>query len=158
MMDPNYPLGMGAMKTAKIARTRSIPIEKLAGFPRTWAPVFGQFTLELFSSPLPGGLTVPEEFGVDERQKRFVIQRNIFGGRRDTLNALWVVVSAVLLTKDSTNLPNQVSLVSQAAGFVRLIRQFAVHFLPLEEAGELLADQVEARFVSPHRRSGSCSG
>jgi hypothetical protein len=55
-----------------------------------------------------------------------------------------VVVSAVLLTKDSTNLPNQVSLVSQAAGFVRLIRQFAVHFLPLEEAGKLLADQAGA--------------
>ena len=83
-MDSAYPLGMGAMKTAEKARARSIPIEKLAGFPRGCAPFFYQFTLELFGSSLPGGLTVPEEFGIDERQKRFVIQRNIFGGRRDT--------------------------------------------------------------------------
>jgi hypothetical protein len=60
-------------------------------------------------------------------------------------------VSAVLLTKDSTNLPNQVSLVSQAASFVRLIRQFAVHFWPLEGAGKLLTNQVEAKFVSLDR-------
>ena len=63
----------------------------------------------------------------------------------------------MLLTKDSTNLPNQVSLVSQAAGFVRLIRQFAVHFLPLEEGLKLLADQVEAWLVPLHR-SSACSG
>ena len=46
--------------------------------------VLGQFTLELFGSSLPGGPTVAEEFGIDERQKRFVIARNIFGGCRDT--------------------------------------------------------------------------
>ena len=87
VMDPNYPLGMGVMKTAEKARARSIPSEKLAGFPRGCAPFFYQFTLELFGSPLPGGLTVAEEFGVDERQKCFVIQRNIFGRCRDTLDA-----------------------------------------------------------------------
>jgi hypothetical protein len=84
MVDPAYPLRMGLVKAAEKARTRSIPIEKLAGFQRALAPVFGQFTLELFGSSLPDGLTVAEEFGVDERQKRFVIARNIFGGRRDT--------------------------------------------------------------------------
>ena len=57
------------MKTAKKARARSIPIEKPAGFPRTCAPVFCQFTLEFFGSALPVGLTVPEEFAVDEAQK-----------------------------------------------------------------------------------------
>ena len=56
MMDPIYPLRMGAMKATKKARTRSIPIEKLPRFPRTYAPVFCQFTLEFFSSPLPVGL------------------------------------------------------------------------------------------------------
>ena len=69
MVDPAYPFGMGAVKRAKKARARSIPIEKLAGFPRACAPVFCQFTLEFFGSALPGGLTVSEEFGVDERQK-----------------------------------------------------------------------------------------
>ena len=71
MVDPSDPFGMGAMETAEKARARSIPLEKLAGFPRGCAPFFYQFTLELFGSPLPGGLTVPEDFGIDERQKRF---------------------------------------------------------------------------------------
>ena len=59
---------------------------------------------------------------------------------------LWVVVPTVL-TKDSTNLPNQASQVSQAAGFVRLIRQLAVR-LPLEGAG-LLTNQAEAWVCLP---------
>ena len=71
VMDSAYPLGMGAVKRAEKARTCSIPIEKLAGFPGTCAPFFYQFTLELFGSALPGGLTIAEEFGIDERQKRF---------------------------------------------------------------------------------------
>src|SRR4029077_7763404 len=39
---------------------------------------------------------------------------------------------------------------NQGAGFVRLIRRLAIR-LPLEGAGKLLANQVEARFVSPRR-------
>ena len=69
MVDPDYPLGMGAVKAAKKARAHSIPIEKLAGFQRACAPLFCQFTLELFSSALPGGLTVSPEFRIDEPQK-----------------------------------------------------------------------------------------
>ena len=69
MVDPAYPLGMGAVKAAEKARARSVPIEKLAGFQRASAPFFYQFTLEFFGSALPGGLTVAEEFGVDEAQK-----------------------------------------------------------------------------------------
>ena len=71
MVDPSDPLGMGVVKSAKKARARSIPSEKLAGFQRACAPFFCQFACELFGSSLPGGLTVPEEFGIDERQKRF---------------------------------------------------------------------------------------
>ena len=51
VMDSNYPLGMGMVKSAEKARTRSIPSEQLAGFPRTCAPFFGQFALEFFASP-----------------------------------------------------------------------------------------------------------
>ena len=69
MVDPIDPLGTGAVKAAKKARTRSIPIEKLAGFPGASTPFFYQFTLEFFGTSLPGGLTVAEEFAVDERQK-----------------------------------------------------------------------------------------
>ena len=59
------------------------------------------------------------------------------------------------LTKVTTKLPNQVSQASQAGGFVRLIRQFAVR-LPLEGAPLLLANQAEAWFVSLDR-TGSYS-
>jgi hypothetical protein len=64
------------------------------------------FTLELFSSALPAGLTVSPEFGVDERQSvsEFCVSPG-GGGAFD---------------EESTNLPNQAS---QAAGFVRLIRR-----------------------------------
>ena len=49
----------------------------------------------------------------------------------------------MLLTKNSTNLPNQAS---QAAGFVRLIRPLAVR-LPLEGAAQLSGNQAGAWFV-----------
>ena len=32
----------------------------------------GQFALEFLGSSLPGGLTIAEEFGIDERQKPYM--------------------------------------------------------------------------------------
>ena len=69
MVDPSDPLGTGMVKSAKKARLRSIPLEKLTRFPGASTPFPSQFMLEFFGSPLPGGLTIAEEFGIDERQK-----------------------------------------------------------------------------------------
>ena len=99
MVDPSDPLGMGMVKSAKKARARSIPLEKLTRFQRACASFFGQFTLEFFGSSLPGGLTIAEEFGIDERQKpRMVLWRR-------------------LLCEDSIRSASQAA---QAVGFVRL--------------------------------------
>jgi hypothetical protein len=64
------------------------------------------------------------------------------------------MVAAVLLTKDLTDLPNQVSQAALAVGFVRLIRRFAVR-LPLEL--KLVANEGVAAVV-PHRSSAGGGG
>ena len=70
--EPLDSLGMTAPESSKMAGSCSVPIEKPPRCRGACAPVFCQFALELFSSALPAGLTVPEDFGVDERQKPYM--------------------------------------------------------------------------------------